>query len=291
MYTARPPPISHHPKLNLLRGPVADHRRILILTVSTRSGQHTNISDEAVLRHAQLKTRTEELSRNLGLLGNPVGTLGAELHSFELRSRGPTPTHQNLRNSKSSSLVCAVVEDAVSPSQPPLMNSDPKSNLFSELASQRVIQAENEKQQVIPGQNGKQKAAVHIVAQVENGKLKAECDQPQQVSIPNSIEHSTGEELNDFEDELLEVLEGVVSSKQEVEALSQPKAAESLVKPHSELETFPTPEPPDLLDPGVKGESAILYSNGDTGFNKHLSKSTKRRLRKQANSALSSGRN
>ncbi|KAF7142478.1 hypothetical protein RHSIM_Rhsim05G0131100 [Rhododendron simsii] len=103
------------------------------------------------------------------------------------------------------------------------------SPLLLQLASQRVIQVENEKQQVIPGQNGKQKAAVHIVAQVENGKLKAECDQPQQVSIPNSIEHSIGEELSDSEDELLEVLEGVVSSKQEVEALSQPKAAMSLV--------------------------------------------------------------
>ncbi|KAF7127499.1 hypothetical protein RHSIM_Rhsim11G0000400 [Rhododendron simsii] len=103
------------------------------------------------------------------------------------------------------------------------------------------------------------------------------------------------EELSDSEDELLKVLEGVVSSKQEVEALSQPKAAVSLVKPHSALETSPTPEPPDLLDPGVKGESALLYSNGDIVFNKHLSKSTKRRLRKQAKeasfSALSSGRN
>ncbi|KAF7152594.1 hypothetical protein RHSIM_Rhsim01G0146600 [Rhododendron simsii] len=158
-----------------------------------------------------------------------------------------------------------------------------------------VTQVENDKQQVITGQNGKQKAAVHIVTQVENGKLKADCDQPQQVSIPISIEHSTEEELSDSEDELLKVLEGVVSNKQEVEALSQPKAAVSLVKPHSELETFPTPEPPDLLDPGVKGESAILYSNGDAVFNKHLSKSTKRRMRKQAKeasfSALSSGRN
>ncbi|KAF7151491.1 hypothetical protein RHSIM_Rhsim02G0150400 [Rhododendron simsii] len=152
------------------------------------------------------------------------------------------------------------------------MTSDPKSNLFSAPASQLVIQVENEKQQVIPGQNGKQKAAVHNLAQVEHGKLKAECDQPQHVSIPNSIEHSTGEELSDFEDELLEVLEGVVSSKQEVEAQNQPKVVVSLVQPHSELETFPNPESPDLLDPGVKGESAILYSNVDTGFNKHLSK-------------------
>ncbi|KAF7127042.1 hypothetical protein RHSIM_Rhsim11G0000800 [Rhododendron simsii] len=137
--------------------------------------------------------------------------------------------------------------------------------------------------------------ASQLVIQVENEKQQAECDQPRQVSIPNSIEHSTGEELSNFEDELLEVLEGVVSSKQEVEAQNQPKAAVSLVQPHFELETFPNPEPPVLLDPGVKGESAILYSNIDTGFNKQLSKSTKRRLRKQAKeasfSALSSGRN
>ncbi|KAF7144925.1 hypothetical protein RHSIM_Rhsim04G0148600 [Rhododendron simsii] len=87
-------------------------------------------------------------------------------------------------------------------------------------------------------------------------------------SISNFIVHSTGEELSDSEDDLLEVLEGVTS---------------------------PTPEPPDLLDPGVKGEAAVLNSNGGTIFNKHVSKSTKRRLRKQAKeasfSSLSSGRN
>ncbi|KAF7145004.1 hypothetical protein RHSIM_Rhsim04G0148400 [Rhododendron simsii] len=150
------------------------------------------------------------------------------------------------------------------------------------LASQLVTQVEYEKQQEISAQNGKQKAAEHIVAQVGNGNLMAECVQPPQVSIPNSIEHSNGEELSDSEDELLEVLEGVVSSKQEVEALSQSIAAKSLIAPRSELEIFPTPEPPDHLAPGVTGEPVTLYSNGDTGFNKHLSKSTKRRLRKQA---------
>ncbi|KAF7149780.1 hypothetical protein RHSIM_Rhsim02G0149900 [Rhododendron simsii] len=144
-------------------------------------------------------------------------------------------------------------------------------------------------------QNEKQKAAVQIVTQVENGIPKADCDQPKQVSISNLIVHSTGEEISDSEDELLEVLEGVVSSKQEVEAPSQPKAAVSLVKAHSELETSPTPEPPDLLDLGVKGVAAVLNSNGGTVFSKHLSKSTKKRLRKQAKeasvSSFSSGRN
>ncbi|KAF7147132.1 hypothetical protein RHSIM_Rhsim03G0132100 [Rhododendron simsii] len=165
------------------------------------------------------------------------------------------------------------------------MNFDPKSNHFSEVpCTSQISELSNPLRQF------------HLsLLDQETLKLNADCDQPQQVSIPISIEHSTGEELSDSEDELLEVLEGVVSSKQEVEALSQPKAAVSLVKPHSELENFPTPEPPDLLDPGVKGESAILYSNGDAVFNKHLSKSTKRCLRKQAKeasfSALSSGRN
>ncbi|KAF7137976.1 hypothetical protein RHSIM_Rhsim07G0148700 [Rhododendron simsii] len=155
------------------------------------------------------------------------------------------------------------------------------------LASQLVTQVEYEKQQEISAQNGKQKAAEHIVAQVGNGNLMAECVQPLQVSIPNSIEHSNGEELSDSEDELLEVLEGVVSSKQEVEAPSQSIVAKSLIAPRSELEIFPTPEPPDHLAPGVTGEPVTLYSNGDTGFNKHLSKSTKRRLRKQAKEASS----
>ncbi|KAF7138658.1 hypothetical protein RHSIM_Rhsim07G0147500 [Rhododendron simsii] len=182
----------------------------------------------------------------------------------------------SLSKSKSEGELLDVLEGEVKSSHEV---SQPQFNLEVMLASQLVTQVEYEKQQEISAQNGKQKAAEHIVAQVGNGNLMAECVQPPQVSIPNSIEHSNGEELSDSEDELLEVLEGVVSSKQEVEAPSQSIAAKSLIAPRSELEIFPTPEPPDHLAPGVTGEPVNLYSNGDTGFNKHLSKSTKRGCR------------
>ncbi|KAG5516061.1 hypothetical protein RHGRI_036944 [Rhododendron griersonianum] len=97
--------------------------------------------------------------------------------------------------------------------------------------------------------------------------------------------------ISDFEDELLEVLEGVVSCNQKAEALNQQlKTSASLevgstdssngspnpeemtrVKVQYELKTPPTPEPLDLLGPGVKREAVELVSNGSLVFNKYLS--------------------
>ncbi|KAF7123136.1 hypothetical protein RHSIM_Rhsim12G0100400 [Rhododendron simsii] len=136
---------------------------------------------------------------------------------------------------------------------------------------------------------------IKIVTQVENGKQEVDYDQPKQISISNPTVQSTGEELSDSEDELLEGLEGVVSSKQDVEALNQPKAAVSLVKAQSKLKNSSTLESPDLLDRGVKGVAAELNSYGGIVFNKYLSKSNKRCLQKQAKeesiSSFSNGRN
>ncbi|KAF7141695.1 hypothetical protein RHSIM_Rhsim06G0091000 [Rhododendron simsii] len=130
---------------------------------------------------------------------------------------------------------------------------------------------------------GKSQRLAQVVTQVGNEKQRVDCEPLKQSSISTPITHSPGEELSDSEDELLEVLEGVVSSKQEVGALNKHlETTTSLVKVQSELKTSPTPEPPNLLDTWIKGEATELVSNGSIVFNKYLSKSAKRRLKKQA---------
>ncbi|KAF7138376.1 hypothetical protein RHSIM_Rhsim07G0151000 [Rhododendron simsii] len=94
---------------------------------------------------------------------------------------------------------------------------------------------------------------------------------------------SIGKELSDSEDELLKVLEGVVSSNQEGRVLNQSiKTATSLAKVHSDLKSSLANEPPDRVDIGVSKVAADLVSKGSAGFNKFLSKSAKKRLKKQA---------
>ncbi|KAG5516302.1 hypothetical protein RHGRI_037120 [Rhododendron griersonianum] len=60
------------------------------------------------------------------------------------------------------------------------------------------------------------------------------------------------------------------------------KSATSLVKAQSELNSSLAPKPPDRLGSGVSKVAADLVSKGSIGFNKYLSKSAKKRLKKQA---------
>ncbi|KAF7139522.1 hypothetical protein RHSIM_Rhsim07G0148000 [Rhododendron simsii] len=82
------------------------------------------------------------------------------------------------------------------------------------------------------------------VTQVGNENQKVDCENFKQSNSSPPDSHSPKEEISDSEDELLEVFEGVVSSNQE-EAVEQ-------------------------------------VSKGSTVFNKYLSKSAKKRLKKQA---------
>ncbi|KAF7119380.1 hypothetical protein RHSIM_Rhsim13G0127900 [Rhododendron simsii] len=122
-----------------------------------------------------------------------------------------------------------------------------------------------------------------LVTKVGSGKQKDDCQHLNRSSSSHPNTDSLEEDLSDSEDELLEVLEGVVSSNQKVGVLSQlVTVAASLVNSQSELITSPAPEPPDPLGIGVKGEAAELVSRGSSVFNKYLSKSAKKRLKKQA---------
>ncbi|KAG5548896.1 hypothetical protein RHGRI_014302 [Rhododendron griersonianum] len=125
------------------------------------------------------------------------------------------------------------------------------------------------------------------VAQVGSGKHKVDSKQLHHSSISSTVTHSPGDELSDSEDGLLQVLEGVVSSNQGIGASNQHFWTEvSLVKVKSDLNTSLAPEPPDPLGSGVKGEAAELVSIGSTDFNKYLSKTAKKRLKKQAKEDL-----
>ncbi|KAG5544186.1 hypothetical protein RHGRI_016814 [Rhododendron griersonianum] len=74
---------------------------------------------------------------------------------------------------------------------------------------------------------------------------------------------SNGEELSDSEDELLGVLEGVVSSNKDKGEMSQHiKSATSLVTTLSELNSSLAPEPPDRSGSGVSKAAADLVSKG-----------------------------
>ncbi|KAF7139477.1 hypothetical protein RHSIM_Rhsim07G0156700 [Rhododendron simsii] len=130
---------------------------------------------------------------------------------------------------------------------------------------------------------------------------------PSSISTGTSVIQAPSDELSDFEDEPLEVLESVVSSKQESETLANLKPATSLdvgscdshtshgmispqppkvngVKVQSELKL---PDPLDLLGSRVKGRVAEIVSN------KSLSKFAQKRLRKlakeQSSCSLSNG--
>lgn len=73
-----------------------------------------------------------------------------------------------------------------------------------------------------------------------------------------------------------------MSSKQDEGELNQHiKSATSLVKVQAELNSSLAPEPPDRLGSGVSKEVDDLVSKSSTGFNKYLSKSAKKRLKKQ----------
>ncbi|KAF7137272.1 hypothetical protein RHSIM_Rhsim07G0147900 [Rhododendron simsii] len=112
---------------------------------------------------------------------------------------------------------------------------------------------------------------------------RVDYDHPKESSSLPPDTHLIREELSDSEDELLEVLEGVVSSNQEERVLNQSiKTATSLAKVHSELKSSLANEPPNRLDPGVSKVAIDMVSKGSAGFNKFLSKSTKKRLKKQA---------
>ncbi|KAG5536390.1 hypothetical protein RHGRI_023981 [Rhododendron griersonianum] len=89
-------------------------------------------------------------------------------------------------------------------------------------------------------------------------------------------------ELSVSEDQLLEILGGVVSSNQAQGELKQHiKSLTSQSKGHSEPDYSLAPEPPDQLGSSSK-EGADLVSKGSTGFNEYFSKSAKKRLKKQA---------
>ncbi|KAF7124957.1 hypothetical protein RHSIM_Rhsim12G0101100 [Rhododendron simsii] len=118
------------------------------------------------------------------------------------------------------------------------------------------------------------------------------------LSIPTTSRSQ--QEKHDSEDELLEVLEGVVRSSKKTEEVPQVKAAGSLdpdinasalkdglsntvngpnfdkvVNPLSEAMQPPTPKPPDLQRDKFKEKVAELEAN------KSLSKSAKRRMMRQ----------
>ncbi|KAF7143616.1 hypothetical protein RHSIM_Rhsim05G0131700 [Rhododendron simsii] len=122
-----------------------------------------------------------------------------------------------------------------------------------------------------------------MVTSVGKENHRVDSNHPKESSSLPPDTHSIWEELSDSEDELLEVLEGVVSSNQEGRVLNQSiKTATSLAKVHSELKSSLANEPPDRLDLGVSKVAAALVSKGSAGFNKFLSKSAKKRLKKQA---------
>ncbi|KAG5565783.1 hypothetical protein RHGRI_001640 [Rhododendron griersonianum] len=126
----------------------------------------------------------------------------------------------------------------------------------------------------------------------EKENLRVDCDQPLQSSSSPLDTPSNGEELSDSEDELLGVLEGVVSSNKDKGEMSQHiKSATSLVTTLSELNSSLAPEPPDRSGSGVSKAAADLVSKGSSGFNKYLSKSAKKRMKKQAKEELMEGIN
>ncbi|KAG5513074.1 hypothetical protein RHGRI_038500 [Rhododendron griersonianum] len=69
------------------------------------------------------------------------------------------------------------------------------------------------------------------------------------------------------------------------------KSATSLVTTLSELNSSLAPEPPDRSGSGVSKAAADLVSKGSSGFNKYLSKSAKKRMKKQAKEELMEGIN
>ncbi|KAI8529866.1 hypothetical protein RHMOL_Rhmol11G0007600 [Rhododendron molle] len=120
---------------------------------------------------------------------------------------------------------------------------------------------------------------------VGKGPVVAAGPRSSSTSIDTSVIQAPGDELSDSEDELLEVLERVVSTNQESETLEakgvQPQAG---IKP---------PETPDLLGPGDKRRAAEQVPTDGLVIDKTLTKSAQKRLRKLAKEqslcSLSSG--
>ncbi|KAG5557514.1 hypothetical protein RHGRI_007674 [Rhododendron griersonianum] len=129
--------------------------------------------------------------------------------------------------------------------------------------------------------------AAQVVTQVGSGKHKVDSEQLHHSIISSTVTHPTGEKLSDSEEGLLQVLEGVVSSNQVVGVSNQHLRTEvSLVKVKSDLNISHAPKPPDPLGSGVNEEAAELVSKGSADFNKYLSKTAKKRLKKQAKEDL-----
>ncbi|KAF7120230.1 hypothetical protein RHSIM_Rhsim13G0130100 [Rhododendron simsii] len=125
------------------------------------------------------------------------------------------------------------------------------------------------------------------VTQVGNKEQSVGWENPNQCSRPPLDSHPLTEEISDSENELLEVLGGVGSSDQEVGALNHYiRTTTSSGSVQSEFKSSPAPEPPDSLGLEVKKEAAEQVSKGSTIFNKYLSKSAKKRLKKQAKKEL-----
>ncbi|KAF7126947.1 hypothetical protein RHSIM_Rhsim11G0001000 [Rhododendron simsii] len=139
--------------------------------------------------------------------------------------------------------------------------------------------------------NGKQKDGCEYTnqGQLVDLVLNPTTSEPQQSSTPNntSVTRLHGEDSSDSEEELLEVLEGVVSSNQGAEAVaslvvestSTHKSTglhgpNSVVPKNYEITVPPAPDPPE----GIKKANARLDAN------KAHSKSALKRLKKQARS-------
>ncbi|XP_058217387.1 uncharacterized protein LOC131328462 [Rhododendron vialii] len=156
----------------------------------------------------------------------------------------------------------------------------PKCDIYHVFGHHTIKCASKPSTSPIPPQPSVQALTVTPVGK-ENHRV--DCDHPKESSSSPPDTRSIREELSDSEDELLEVLEGVVSSNQEEGVLNQSiKTATSLAKVQSELKPSLATEPPDRLDPGVSKVAADLVSKGSASFNKLLSKSAKKHLKKQA---------
>ncbi|KAI8530014.1 hypothetical protein RHMOL_Rhmol11G0021000 [Rhododendron molle] len=152
------------------------------------------------------------------------------------------------------------------------------------LSSEIVVKDSVDKGMVAKG------PVVHVVSNNDNGRQMAASDQsvlgqgdatsgPR--SSSNSIEtivtQALSDELSDSEDELLEVLERVVSSNQMSQTLVHLNPPASLDVGSSDSHT-----PQGKLGLGAKGRAAEKVPTGGSVINKSLSKFAQKRLRKLA---------
>lgn len=147
---------------------------------------------------------------------------------------------------------------------------------------------------------------------VGNGMQQAILDELKQMGTPLALISTSGsqlesravehivthvEALSESEDDILEVQDGtdsilscvsgaILSTAVNGEGLSTVQTSlnsEGIarVTSLSELQSPPSPVPPDLQGSGEK-EKAVMFPNDSTAFNKYLSKSARKRWRKQA---------